>query len=142
MKQLYLFIALLTTLSCYSRSENEKTQIYFSEGIEINLKKVDCIDKAKGIEKQILVIELINTNSYPVNISFNKELWYDNNCQTCNSNSDEYTVSLPILENSTVVGDCIAGDKSLSIFVKMLNLENVRQLTKYELKNITIEKAN
>lgn len=141
-KQIFLIILVLKTLVGYSQIENEKNQIYFSDGVEINIINTDCIDKASGIEKQLLVVELINTNMYAINVSFKKEIWYDNNCQTCNTNSDEYTVNQIIVDNSTVIGGCKSENKSLNIFVKMLNLDNVRQLTNYELKDIKIEKVN
>lgn len=141
-KQILLIILMLKTLVGYAQTKNEKNQLYSTDGVEINVIKTDCFDKANGIEKQLFVIELINTNTYPVNVSFKKEIWYDNKCQTCNVNSDEYTVKQIITSNSMVVGGCKSENKSLNIFVKMLNLENVRQLTNYELKQIKIEKVN
>ena len=80
MKSFFFLIFFIVAIRSFSQSVIEKNQIYSSDGIEINLKKVDCIDKAKGIEKQILYFEMINSNNYPVNISFKKELWYNNVC--------------------------------------------------------------
>lgn len=136
-KIVYLF--LLISSASFSQSQSEKLNIYNNEGVEINVSKLDCISKSIGIEKQLFVIELINQNDYPLIISFKKELWYDNNCSNCNSESPEHIVNQKIEANSIVIGDC--DNKTLTIFVKMLNLKDVRQLTNYEFKDIKIEKA-
>lgn len=142
MKSFFFLIFFIIAIRSFSQSAIEKNQIYSSDGIEINLKKVDCIDKAKGIEKQILYFEMINSNNYPVNISFKRELWYNNICDACISNSSEYFINQNIQSSSSIQGGCTSKIPSLNIFVKMLNLDNVRQLTNYECKDIKIEKAN
>lgn len=139
-KILYLLLSIIS-IECIAQSQTEKTSIYVKDGVEIIISEQDCIDKQKGIEKQLLVIELINQNEYPVLLTFKKELWYDNICNSCNSESHEHIVTQNIDANTNVSGGCSSSNKSLNVFVKMLNLKDVRQLTNYEFKDIKIEKA-
>ncbi len=142
MKQILVFIHMIISVTCFAQSPEKKTQIYTADGVEINLIKSDCIDKQYDIQKQILYFEIINSNSYSVNISFKKELWYDNVCSACSSDSPEYEVNQTIEASSTIQGGCTSKNTLLNIFVKMLKLSNVRQLTNYEFKAIKIEKAS
>lgn len=126
----------------FCQYEESTTLYYTNDDVEIYIKPTDCINKKQGTAKQYLFIEVLNKTSHELKISFEKELWYNNFCSTCNSNSIENSINLTIKENTTVVGSCELNNKQLSIFSKMLDLDNVRVLTKYELKNITIENNN
>ena len=136
-KTLLILLVCLTNLA-YSQTSNQ-FEYYSHNNIIINIALENCIDAKKGIEKQYNFIEIINNNSSPVKVSFKKDIWYNNVCQSCNSNSEEYKVNLVIPANSSVNGDCDSENKSLRIFSKMLNLNKVRKLSKYELKNINVE---
>lgn len=138
MSRFILIISLFLVSNCFGQDNN--SSIYYSNnGIEIYVKPIDCLEPSKGTEIQYLMIEIRNTNSYNVKVSFDKEIWYDNTCQTCNSVSNEYKTLIEVNKNSSVEGSCDDTDKNLRIFSKMLNLDKVRKLTKYELKNIKIE---
>lgn len=137
----YFFI--LTTLFCsktiFSQNELQKN-IYFSdEKVTISLFPYDCINTKKGTAIQYFFIEIENKTSEEVSVSFKKELWFNDKCQTCNSNSNEYVVEQIISPHEKIVGDCNSEENDLKIFSKMLNLDKVRKLTKYELKDIKIE---
>lgn len=140
MKCVFYLIASLVVLDCFGQFNNEKMSIFNNEGVELNLIKTNCIDKVKGIEKQLLIIDVTNENDYPILLTFKKELWYDNVCTSCNSLENIET--LKIESKSSISGGCYTEQKTLNVFVKMLNLKDVRQLTKYEFKDIRIEKAN
>lgn len=140
MKHIFYLLLLFVGLDCFAQSENEKILIFNNEGVTINLTKTDCFDRAKGIEKQLLIMDVINENDYPILLTLKKELWYNNVCTSCNST--ENIVTQKIEAKSSVSGGCNTEQKTLNVFVKMLNLKNVRQLTNYEFKDIKIEKAN
>lgn len=138
MNKLFLILTLLLVSNCFSQDSNK--QVYYSDnGIEIYIKPIDCVNPAKGRAIQYLMVEIVNTTNNPVQVSFNKEIWYNNICQTCNSNSTEYNTAVVVNPNSSVQGNCDDTTKDLKIFSKMLNHSKVRKLTKYELKNITVE---
>lgn len=138
MKKILITLAFIFSIGNLFSQNNSLP--YFSEnGVNIYVKKSDCVNTKKGTAIEYLLLEIENTNNTPINISFDKEMWFDNKCQTCNSNSDEYKVNLTLEKNLTIKGDCESSNNQLRIFSKMLNLDKVRKLTKYELKNIHIE---
>jgi hypothetical protein len=131
---------LLVFVTTFTFGQNtQRIELFAQENITINIIQEDCINPNKGTEIQYYFIEIINNNSTPVNVSFKKEIWYDNVCQSCGSESDEYKVNATVPPNSTIIGGCNSDNKSLRIFSKMLNLDKVRKLSKYELKNINVE---
>jgi hypothetical protein len=139
-----LFLFLLSLISYFNIFAQQETLAftYFAEnGVEINITEETCSDTKYGIDKKIIVIELKNLNNYPVKLSFRKDTWYNNQCTTCNSSSKEFLVEETLMPNTSVKGNCTTQKDFLTIFKKMLNLEKVRQLSKYEFKNITIEKV-
>ncbi|MBV6483978.1 MAG: hypothetical protein KFKLKKLM_00444 [Flavobacteriales bacterium] len=142
MKPIIFLLSLISTYSVFAQNETFAYNYFSDQGVEINITEETCSDIKYGIEKQILIIELKNNNNYPVKISFHKDSWYDNKCSSCNSNSKEFLVEEVLLPNSTIKGNCSPEKKFLTIFKKMLNLEKVKQLSKYEFKNINIEKVN
>jgi protoporphyrinogen oxidase len=138
MNQLYTLLMVLFVTNLFGQSITKKE--YFSQdNVIINITPEDCIDNTKGTQQQFYFLEIINNNTSSVNVSFKKEIWYNNICQSCDSKSDEYKVNITVPSNNSLVGDCNSDNKSLRIFSKMLNLEKVRKLSKYELKNITVE---
>ena len=138
MNKTLTFLLVFVTALAFGQNK-EKIKLFEQKDVIINIIQEDCINPKKGTEKEYYFIEIINNNSASVNVSFKKEIWYNNVCQSCDSESDEYKVNITVAANSSVIGDCNSDNKSLSIFSKMLNLDKVRKLSKYELKNINVE---
>lgn len=138
MNQLFTLLIILLATNSFCQNAN-KVEYFSQDNVTINITLEDCINKQKGTEIQYYFIEIINNNPLPINISFDKEIWYNNVCQSCNSQSGEYKVISTVPPNSSINSDCNSSDKSLQIFSKMLNLDKVRKLSKYELKNINVE---
>ncbi len=141
MKLLISLLSIISYFSVFAQNETLAYNYFSDQGVEINVTEESCNDIKYGIEKQLLIIELKNNNSYPVKVSFHKDSWYDNKCTSCNSNSNEFNVEEILLPNSSIKGNCFQEKKYLTIFKKMLNLEKVKQLSKYEFKKITVEKV-
>ena len=73
-------------------------------------------------------------------VSFNKELWYDQKCLNCGDTSPENSYSLALAPREKVQGACgEAKDKRLYIFIKSLNMGSKSVLTNYKLKNIQVK---
>ena len=138
MNKLFTFFIVLLASNSFSQNAN-KIEYFSHNNVIINITLQDCIDNKKGTQKQYYFLEIVNNNTSAINISFDKEIWYNNVCQSCNSKSNEYKVNMTVPSNSSVNGSCISDNKSLRIFSKMLNLDKVRKLSKYELKNINVE---
>ncbi len=138
MKNTLFFLFVCSSLFSYSQSLN-KTPYYSANGVTINVTSTNCINQKEGTAIQYLYIEINNLTASKIKLSFKKEVWYNNVCQNCNNNDVEFNTTIIIPAKSKVVGNCDDKDTSLRIFSKMLNLDGVRKLTKYELKNIKIE---
>ncbi|MBL4669598.1 MAG: hypothetical protein HRT73_08740 [Flavobacteriales bacterium] len=134
-----IVLSLLVCLSSFSFGQTAKTLYHSEKDVNIYLEFRDCNNSSSGVSKQYLFIDIENNSAIDVIVSFDKEYWYDNVCQTCNSNSREYETKITVPAKSRLNGACDSKNKLLKIFSKMLNISGVRQLTKYELKNIHIE---
>lgn len=119
-------------------SNGQETTILYAEGgITISAQLTNCDDDRNGTHKQYNLLTLENKNSTAKTISFEKELWYDGKCLSCETESSEYAITISLEPNSTLTGKCTENGP-LRVFVKMLELKGVRQLTHFELKNISI----
>ena len=131
-----LFILLFISIQGNSQDLTDQ-QLFSENGVCIHQQLTDCIDNKNGTAKQYLFLQVINTTENAQRVSFKKELWYAGKCLTCDSDSDEYTISIDLDPGQSVSSNC-ENHNSLSAFVRMLNLKNVRQLTHFELKNIQV----
>lgn len=138
---------LLITLFCFGLTSNrvvaqELPQVGVQfENVEarISTTLIDCVDKTNGTAKQYVSLKVENKLEESIAVTFKREMWFDGKCLNCSSESPEYISSLSLVANETLTGSC--GDtKELLIFSKMLELKGVRQLSHFELKNISIEK--
>jgi hypothetical protein len=142
MKVTYTIAFVLSTLfSAMVFGQNSPvTGIQFSsDEITISTEFMDCVSTKNGTAKQYLNITIENKKPYPVAVSFRKNLWYNGTCLNCDTQSDENLVNVKLEAGERISSNCEA-DKQLKIFFKMLELKNVRQLSGYELKDITIQK--
>ena len=143
MKTLFLlvFASLSYASSGFSQqTSNPSEQVLFESDLaSIYTKYVECVDEANGISKAYLLIHAQNKSNSPIFVSFKKEIWFDGNCVSCDSESDEYRINIPLASGETKTGSCETSD-GMRIFVRMLNLENVRQLSHFELENIEVTK--
>jgi hypothetical protein len=128
---------LLFETSVFGQSISSGIQ-FENELVQINTQLIDCVSESNGTAKQYFAIEVVNLSVSPIGVTFKKDLWYDGICVSCDSESEEYISEIELEANATVKGDCESG-KNLKVFVKMLELKNVRQLTHFELNNIQIQ---
>jgi len=114
-------------------------ELYANNGVQISSQKKDCINTANGTAIQYVMLTVWNKQENSINVSFKKEMWFDNKCSNCTAQSAEHTVTVNLEGNSVLRASCSTENRNLRIFSKMLELKNVRELTHYELKNIEIE---
>lgn len=112
--------------------------IFTSESITIESTLVDCNDIKNGTAKQYQSLEVKNLTASSIQVRFKKQLWYGGKCTSCQSDSEEYVTSVRLEPNGSLKGDCESNDKQLKVFVRMLNLKDVSQLTHFELVDVEI----
>lgn len=130
-------LSVLASGKLFAQIDQQTSTIYSSAGVSITSQLEDCHDTKNGTHKQYVLLSISNEKNTAIKISWKRELWHDGKCTTCMADSDEYHTSVEIPANTTLSGECTENN-GLRIFVKMLDLKDVRQLTHYELKEITV----
>jgi len=130
----------LLSFSAFSQSQvvEKMNDVIAKDGISVSSGLQNCDDVKNGISKEYVLLDVHNENSFPVELSFKKNLWFDGKCNSCASNGSELIVSITLEANEEAQGTCDNKD-GLRIFSKMLNLDKVRKLTNYELVDITVD---
>jgi len=138
-----VFISLcLTVLSVSVFGQNSALQpqlLHTENGVRIFSELQDCVDRSKGTAVQYIMLQVVNENPTQTRVSFDKELWHAGKCTTCNSSGTEHHVEVIVPANGELIGNCNKEQRGLMIYLRMLELKNVRSLTNYELKNIRTE---
>lgn len=136
MKQLMFVVALFLSLTTFGQTP-EWNLYAEKDGVQFYVKNVDCVSPEKGTAKQYIFIKLINSNEFSVDVNFHKSVSYG----SVASISKESSTRVSLDAGKEVYPDCDSS-KDLKVFVKMLDLEGVRSLQSFELKNITVEEAD
>lgn len=105
----------------------------------IEYKLQECNRPEAGTYKEYYVLQFTNNTKTPLEISFNRAVWYNGECYGC-ENGAENTKSLTIQPNSSIAGHCDTKDKALIIFNQMLDGASSTRLEKFELRNIQVNK--
>ena len=134
---LIVFIFVCCTSVGLAQNLNESQTLFDSELASISTEYVECVDEANGTAKAYLLINAVNKSNTVIDISFKKKLWFDGECISCESESDEHLVSFELEPDGIKTGSCLT-NSGMRIFVRMLNLSNVRQLTHFEFDNIEV----
>ncbi len=147
-KSIVYFILLLGFLlfgnSLFSQNNSEEFSSWklYKEisGLQIFSKEIGCHDNQNGIHEQYIVFQFVNSTSETISVSWQKELWYNEKCTTCDKPSNtENTFQLVLAPGETYEGNC---DKSsspgLKIFSHFLNTVKGSKLTKFEFKNMEV----
>jgi uncharacterized protein YcfL len=139
-------LAIFTYLSfhsifSYSQLDNVLT-FYSGDEATISATKTSCIDRVNDIHNEYFIMEINNKSDKELEISYKMNLWYDNDCLTCDSESGEYQHMIKISPNTTIKGSCDKRhEKSLLIFSKMYKIKT-KELTNAELSDLKIIASN
>jgi len=117
--------------------EQWKTELPM-DGVRILSKKTDCSDRANGIFNEYVLLQVMNTNDYSVEVAFDRLAWFDGVCNNCKAPSPENRTIIVISGESVAKGECASKDKSMKVFSKKLDMPEVAKLTRFELGRPTI----
>ncbi len=149
------FILMIGVLfSTYAFSGNEKANIenlktselkLYSElnGVQIYYRLAERHDLHNGIHALYVELQVVNTTSENLHMSWNYDLWVDGICVNCNAvNKEEYSHQLDLNASETLEGNCSERKQNdLLLFIKYIDKE-MRTLTDFELSNLTIDPIN
>ena len=139
---LLIFTSYTNILNAQNSSEDISSWKIYKEisGMQIFSKEIGCHDNNNGIHEQYFVFQFINSTSETISVSWQKELWYDNKCITCDKPANtENTFHLILAPEESVEGSCDnSSSAGLRIFTNFINSSKGTKLTKFEFKNFEI----
>ena len=98
----------------------ENWSILTVEGpVQIEAKKVDCINPNSGIDKQEIYLKFTNLSNQAIDFTWEYDLTYDDVCYNCDGNNSEMQQTIHLAPKSSIGGECGVRTKTkLSLFVK------------------------
>lgn len=110
--------------------------VYETNEIIITAKTEQCFSVKNGIDHNYKLLSIENKTGSELSVTFEKELWYNNNCVTCEGNPDEHKVSLTIPAENLIQGNCQKDHRELMIFHSSNQEFITDRLTKFQLNNV------
>lgn len=107
------------------------------KGVSFYFQTVDCDDVKNGLFQNFVILKLVNNTDFDLKIRFKKELYYNDKCANCDSDSEEHYVNITLKAKEEISGDCKSAD--LSIFKEFKDKDDVAKLSKFELSDITVK---
>lgn len=156
MKKNFFLIILVALFSVFVIAGNDNNQIgkeikntewkLLSEknGVQIYFKYENCNDEVNDIHQENVVLKVVNTTNQNITIEWDTELWYNDNCRTCNMKNGENHNKIQLNAGETKIGSCEKRHqlRELVIFSKFTKYENKVNLTKFQLNNIVVNIRN
>lgn len=140
-----LILSFILFINPFCKAQNETDENSWKlykeiSGLQIFSKELSCHDDQNGIHQQFIILQFVNSTSEPMNISWQKETWYDGKCTTCGKQaSPENTYSLKLAPGESIEASCDKNSPAgLKIFSNFLNTVKGSYLTQFELKNISV----
>ena len=132
------------TIQAVNPNEKKWNNYYQDSTITISFMYINC-EYTDRFDTEYVLLKIRNTGNTSKTIEWTEELWYDNKCINCETDSDEYRKMIQINEQDIVTGDCVTYN-DLRIFSKytseieeMPGLKKIYKLTNFKLNNITIK---
>lgn len=138
MKQLLLVLGVSFSIGqslCQTAEIGDYSALFSENNVALSVAEGTFSESGKTHIRYFFKYE--NHTNEAVELSFQKELHYGDDCYGCNG-EDEFTYSVKIPPNSTLVFDDDHKSKAFYIFVKDKEGWIQRQLTDFEIKNIKI----
>lgn len=139
---LALFLFFFTIQS--SAQNNEWVTFLNEDLFQVSINKKDCILPSKGIDKEYIFIQFLNTSDERISINYKIEKWFGGVCSNCegNENSEAVSYTIELEKGESISGSCEDyGNRKLAIFSKMNNVE-ARKLTDFKIIPIKINDTN
>lgn len=129
-------LSILVALSSSFRPvESLWIKYYEDDQIKIEYTNQRCTNNVKGTDIRYILLKFNNKTNHKLQVSFQKETWFDDICSNCESNSEEHNKVVLLNPNETLEGACDS-ENAFKIFYNMPSGHTKTILTKFELKNI------
>jgi hypothetical protein len=135
---LILFVGISFSFTKKAQSGPVWTGIFENDQITIEVSENRCINTKQGTDNIYLFFKVTNKTAEKINVSFLKEVWYNEKCFSCDHPA-EYTSTITLEPNGVMEGSCENLNSPLKIFKSMPSGFSKNVLTNYELKNIVVK---
>ncbi|MFH2095629.1 MAG: hypothetical protein ABIJ16_07995 [Bacteroidota bacterium] len=140
MKATIKFVFVVAFLSfatiSFSQETYEWTLYKDLEGVQIYYRYADCYTNAKHMEYVLFMV--INTTEESMEVEWKREIWYNGKCHNCDSDSPEYIQKAVLKPGESKEADCDSKKRGGKIFSKFLDFRGEKELTRFELTNISV----
>lgn len=118
------------------------TTILNNNTAELKYQIIECNDPDNGLYAEYAFLTATNKTSKSVDISWELQMYYNNECISCDGNS-EHKRKITLQPNESIEANCLVNsNSSLKIFSKWTQINNKRVLTKIEFANISITETH
>lgn len=110
-----------------------------NQDVKIEYKRTDC-DLNSGLDQQYIFVRIRNKTQNEINLNWEMDLFYNDNCKTCGINEYQWQYKLAPLQS--VEGECTIGaENELRLFSKFIdaNYTNTSVLTGFQFSNLLLD---
>ena len=124
-------------------AQSEDWSLYADDGgVQVYFKKVQC-NPEMGFDNESIMLKLVNSSGLNRTIEWDRWLWYNGNCKTCDEADLGDHKTIQLLPGQQLQGGCsVHSNQDLSLFVRFADTQyknpNPQVLTKFELGNLLV----
>jgi hypothetical protein len=110
-----------------------------NQDFSIEYKRTDC-DVNSGYNQQYFFVRITNKTQNEINLNWEMDLFYNDNCRTCGIGEYQWQYKLDPLQS--VEGECTVGaENELRLFSKFVdpNYTNTSELTGFQFSNLSLD---
>lgn len=110
-----------------------------NQSFTIEFKRTDC-DLDSGLDKQYFFVRITNKTQTQINLNWEMDMFYNDDCKTCGIDEYKRHYSLDPLES--VEGECAIGaDNKFRLFSKFIDAHytNTSELTGFQFSNLILD---
>lgn len=119
------------------QSENWYT-LTSTPAYKIEYRSQYCERLEDDLDRNNLIVRITNLSNNDLQIEYFNDLYYNDKCLTCNSESEEVKTSVRIKAGQSVEGHCDDTNSSLRHFINFTEIENQSVLTKFDVRQIKV----
>jgi len=142
MKKVILLIIMIIPVITIGQEEGWKL---FKESNGVMIYQMDKIweDPSEGINQEMVLLKFVNTTDQKLHVEWYEVRWQGDNCRNCDFYKDaEYKHELTLDPGESIEGKCsFDSPDGLSIFKRFIERDSVEPLSKFELRDLSVNPA-
>lgn len=136
--RIFVFIMLVIAMGSFSTTKEE----FYKEqdGVHITYTRQQQTTD-DGHVMEYLILKIANKNAYAVKCNWKLDLWYNDQCRTCQQTAPTgYEFELELQAGQTVKGNVKSEDLMLKIYSKSIKPATDVSLTKFDFTKLAVQR--